>query len=119
MSVAIASQLKLPFLLQHMLGLIDDTSLTCQQKHHIFKQGVCPRLTWSLLVEDLHITWLERELQPMATKALKKWAGSARSSNTSILFLVMKRGGLALATLSGKPIQKASGDLNVAASHIQ
>ena len=35
----------------------------------------------------------------MATKALKKWAGLARSSNTSILFLPMKRGGLALPSL--------------------
>ena len=40
-----------------------------------------------------------RELQPLATKALKKWAGLVRSSNTSILFLPMKRGGLALPSL--------------------
>ena len=85
--------------LQRMLGLIDDAPLTRQQKLRLFKQGVCPRLTWSLLVEDLPITWLERELQPLATKALKKWAGLARSSNTSILFLPMKRGGLALPSL--------------------
>ena len=45
--------------LQRMLGLIDDAPLTRQQKLHLFKQGVCPRLTWSLLVEDLPITWLD------------------------------------------------------------
>ena len=36
---------------------------------------------------------------PLATKALKKWAGLARSSNTSILFHPAKRGGLALPSL--------------------
>ena len=85
--------------LQRMLTLIDEAPLTRQQKLRLFKHGVCPRLSWSLLVEDLSITWLERELQPLATKALKRWAGLARSSNTSILFLPEKRGGLALPSL--------------------
>ena len=58
-------------------------------------------MTWPLLVEDLPITWLDHELQPLATKALKKWAGLAKSSNTSIPFLPVKRGGLALPSLVG------------------
>ena len=85
--------------LQQMLNEIDATPLTRQQKLRLFKYGVCPRLSWPLSVEDLPITWLERELQPLATKALKKWAGLARCSNTSILFLPTKRGGLALPSL--------------------
>ena len=82
--------------LQWMLGLIDEAPLTHQQKLRLFKQGVCLRLSWSLLGEDLPITWLERELQPLATKALKRWTGLA---NTSILFLPAKRGGQALLSL--------------------
>lgn len=50
-------------------------------------------------MEDFPVTWLEHELQPLATKSLKKWAGLARSSNTSILYLPAKRGGLALPSL--------------------
>ena len=87
--------------LQRMLTAIDETLLTRQQKLRLFKHGVCPRLSWPLLVEDFPISWLERELQPLATKALKKWAGLARSSNKSILFLPVKRGGLALPSLTG------------------
>ena len=79
--------------LQRMLTVIDETPLTRQQKLRLFKHGVCPRLSWPLLVP---ISWLERELQPLATKALKQWSGLARHSNTSTLFLPAKRGGLAL-----------------------
>ena len=85
--------------LQQMLDTIDATPLTRQQKLRLFKYGVCPRLSWPLSVEVLPITWLERELQPLATKALKKWAGLPRSSNTSILFLPAKSGGLSLPSL--------------------
>ena len=82
-----------------MQDAIDATPLTRQQKLRLFRYGVCPRMSWPLTVEDLPISWLERELQPLATKALKKWAGLARSSNTSILILPAKRGGLALPSL--------------------
>ena len=85
--------------LLQMLTEIDKTPLTRQQKLRLFKQGVCPRLSWPLLVEDFPVTWMERVLQPLATKALKELAGLARHSNTSILFLPAKRGGLALPSL--------------------
>ena len=82
--------------LYKMLTAIDETPLTRQQKLRLFKHGVCPRLSWPLVVEDFPRTWLERHLQPLATKALKKWAGLTSSSNTSILFLP---GGLAIPSL--------------------
>ena len=85
--------------LHRYLAAIDDTPLTRQQKLRLFKFGVCPRLSWPLLVEVFPISWLERELQPLATRALKKWSGLTSSSNTSILFLPAKKGGLALPSL--------------------
>ena len=84
-----------------MLEAIDNTPLTRQQKLCLFRFGACPRMSWPLLIEDLPILWLERELQPLATTALKKWAGLARSSCTSILFLPVKQGGLAIPSLVG------------------
>ena len=50
-------------------------------------------------MEEFPITWLERDLQPLATSALKRWSGLAKHSNTSILFLPVKKGGLALPNL--------------------
>ena len=85
--------------LQRMLSAIDESPLTCQQKLRLYKHGVCPRLSWPLLVEEFPITWLERDLQPLATSALKCWSGLAKHSNTSILFLPVKKGGLALPNL--------------------
>ena len=94
-----AARMFLKQTLQQMLVSIEEVPLTRQQKLCLFKQCVCPRLAWPLLTEDLPITWLERVLQPLVTKALKRWAGLARSSNTFIHFLPVKRGGLALPSL--------------------
>ena len=85
--------------LQRMLSAIDESPLTRQQKLRLYKHGVCPRLSWPLLVEEFPITWLEQDLQPLATSALKRWSGLAKFSNTSILFLPVKKGGLALPNL--------------------
>ena len=85
--------------LTRMLNTIDTTPLTRQQKLLLFKSGVCPRLTWPLTVEVLPLSWVERELEPLATRYLKKWTGLTRSSNTSILFLPTRSGGLALPSL--------------------
>ena len=82
-----------------MLEAIDAAPLTRQQKLRLYRFGICPRLSWPLSVEVLPISWVEWELQPLVTRALKRWAGLARSSNTSILYLSAKRGGLALPSL--------------------
>ena len=84
-----------------MLDAVDNSQVTRHQKHRLFKQGICPRLSWHLLVDEFTMTWLERDLQPLATKFLKKWSGLSRSANTAILFLSSKKGGLALPSLVG------------------
>jgi hypothetical protein len=50
---------------------------------------------------DFSISFLERVLQPMATRFLKKWSGLARPANPSLLFLPPRKGGLGLPTLTG------------------
>ena len=63
--------------LTSMLQKIDATSITCQQKLKIFKVSLCPRLTWDLSISDLPISWLQSQLQPIATRFLKSWSGLA------------------------------------------
>ena len=75
--------------LKQILSAIEASPLTQHQKFCLFKHEVCPKLSWP-------ISWVERELQPVATKALKKWAGFISSSNPSIIFLPAKKGGLGL-----------------------
>ena len=87
--------------LQRMLSAISEAPLTPGQKLRLFKQGVCPGLSWSLLIEQFPISWLKRELQPLATRAFKSWVGLSRPSNTSVLYLRAKRGGLTLPSLVG------------------
>ena len=53
--------------LKRMLQAVDKCPLTSRQKLRLYKAGVCPWLSWLLLIEELPITWVEREnwkLQP-------------------------------------------------------
>ena len=83
-----------------MLKGVDGSPVTRHQKLRLYKLGIFPRLSWALTVEEFPTTWLEHCLQPLVTSYLKRWAGLARSANTSILFLPAKRGGLALPSLT-------------------
>ena len=82
-----------------MLEAVDRCPVTRHQKLRLYKMGICPRLSWTLMVEEFPLTWLERHLQPLTTRYLKKWAGLAKTANTAILFLPTNRGGLALPSL--------------------
>ncbi len=86
--------------LERMLTAVDKAAVSRNQKLRLFKQGICPRLSWHFLVADIPITWFEKEAQPLATRYLKKWAGLARSANTVILFLPAKKGGLGLPSIT-------------------
>ena len=82
--------------LTSMLQKIDATSITRQQKLKLFKVSLCPRLTWDLSISDLPISWLQSQLQPIATRFLKRWSGLARSADPNRLFLPRANGGLEL-----------------------
>ena len=67
--------------LQQMLDRVDACPVTRHQKLRLYKAGICPRLSWLLTIEELPITWVERQLEAMATRYLKKWAGLAKSAS--------------------------------------
>jgi hypothetical protein len=82
--------------LQEMLVAIDETSLTRKQKLLLYSGGVCPRLSWPLLIQEFPATWMEKQVDPMVTRFLKKWSGLGKSANTAILYLPRSLGGLNL-----------------------
>lgn len=82
--------------LERMLKAIDSVSVTSHQKIHLYKQGVCPRLTWLFHVEVFPISFLEKTIQPLAIHFLKKWTGLARAANPALLFMSPRRVGLLL-----------------------
>ena len=81
---------------EKMLARLDACPLTRKQKLLIYRSGVCPRMTWHLMVEEFPISWLETCLDSRATRFLKCWSGLARSANSSLLFLSGRNGGLNL-----------------------
>ena len=86
--------------LQAMLTAVDDSLLSRRQKLLLYSAGICPRLTWLLLIQEFPISWMEKEVDALATKYLKRWAGLCRSGNTAILHLPTAMGGLNLPRLS-------------------
>ena len=82
--------------LQKMLEAGDTTPLTRRQKLLFYKAGVCPRLTWPLLIQEFSISWVEQQVDTMTTCYLKRWAGLTKSANTAILYLPHSMGGLNL-----------------------
>ena len=82
--------------LERLLSRVDATLVTGQQKLRLFRDAVCPRLTWDLSIADLPISWVEKNLDVMVTRFLKRWTGLARSADTSRLYLPKSLGGLQL-----------------------
>jgi hypothetical protein len=60
---------------QDMLTAVDNAPLTRRQRLHLNSAGVCPRLSWPLLTQEFPITWVERELDSLATRHIKHWGG--------------------------------------------
>ena len=100
---ASAAKQELKARLKHLLQAVDGCFVTCHQKLKLFKLGICPRLSWLLTIYEYPITWIERELDLMTTKFLKKWAGLTKSANTSLLYLPKCDGGLNLPSPSSAP----------------
>ena len=86
--------------LEKMLTTVDRTPLTKRQKLMMRTAGVCPLLIWPLLTQEFPLSWVEAELDSLATRYIKRWAGLTKSANTSTLFLPHSLGGLNLPQLS-------------------
>jgi hypothetical protein len=86
--------------LQRMLMSIDETPLTRKQKLLLYSGGVCPRMTWHLLIQEFPTTWMEQQVDAMVTRYLKRWSGLGKSANTALLYLPRAMGGLNLPSLT-------------------
>ena len=58
--------------LQNLLEKVDSSPVTTKQKLKLYKDAICPRLSWGFRVLELPISWIERELESKANKYLKK-----------------------------------------------
>ena len=83
-----------------MMKSVDRTPTTRRQKLLLFSGAVCPHLTWPLLIQEFSTTWVEKQLDSITTRYLKRWAGLSKSANTAILYLPHSLGSLNLLLLS-------------------
>lgn len=71
----------------NLLRQVDQSLVTSKQKLKLYKMGICPRLNWSLTINQFPISWIEKELEATATRFLKRWAGMVKSSDPNCLEL--------------------------------
>ena len=86
--------------LTSLLQKVDNSLVTQQQKLKLFKSAICPRLTWDLSVNSFPLSWIERQLQPLATRFLKRWCGLALPADPKCLFLSKENGGQDLPSIT-------------------
>ena len=73
--------------LRYLCDTVDGLPLRRQQKIKVYKLYVCPGMSWLLGLLDLPLSWIERKLDSVPTRFLKKWYGLAATTNPSILYL--------------------------------
>ena len=71
--------------LEKFLTVTDRSTLSRQQKLRVYKDAICPRLSWLLSLTDLPLSWVKRMLEPQVTKMLKNWCGLSRSADPSVI----------------------------------
>ena len=79
---------------------VDETPVTRHQKLHLYRAGICPRLSWDLAVNSLPLSWVTKTLEATATRFLKRWSGLAKAADTSRLYIPRSQGGLNLPPIS-------------------
>ena len=82
--------------LASLLTRVDEIPVTRKQKLKLYRLGICPRLSWDLTIFDFPVSWIEKTLDAVTTRFLKKWAGLAKSADPARLFLPQNLGGLNL-----------------------
>ena len=91
----VSAQSKLKSLLQSMPTAVDEAPPTHQETEaQTHSLGIRPRLNWLLSINEFPMPWIERHLEALATRYLKKWPGMTRHSN--ILHIPRAEGGLNL-----------------------
>ena len=93
-------KLQLQSKLEKFLTVTDQSPLSRQQKLKIYRNAICPRLTWLLSLADIPLTWVERTLEPPVTKLLKKWCGLSRSADPARIFISKPKGGLDIPSIA-------------------
>ena len=68
------------------LKAIDDLHLPATAKLWLYQHFVVSKLAWPFTSSNLSLTYVE-QLQAIANRSLKQWAGLPRSGNTTILHL--------------------------------
>ena len=84
----------------NLLTRVDATPVTRKQKLHLYRLGICLRITWDLTVSEFPLSWLEKNIDSLVTRYLKRWSGLARPADPSRLYLPQKNGGLGLSSVS-------------------
>ena len=66
----------------------------------MFQLCVCPRISWLLSINEYPLTWIERQVEQVATRYLKKWLRLSHCASPSCLYLPSHALGLNMPSIS-------------------
>ena len=95
----VSAKSELKSLLQSMLAAVDEAPLTRRQKLKLYSLGICPRF-WLRSIGEFPMTWIERHLEALAMRYLKKWSVMTRPTNPNILHIPKAEGGRNIPAIS-------------------
>ena len=90
-------------LVEHIDFLCEKIDALCirrWQKIKIYQLYVCSSMSWLLGLLDLPLSWVERNIDTIITRFLKKWVGLAKKANPSVLYTKSESFGLGLPKMS-------------------
>lgn len=76
--------------------LIDSTLLTGIQKIWIWEHMAMNKVSWDFLIHDFPPSFVEKELQPIQTRYLKKWSHLAKPAEPSVFYRSHEHAGMGL-----------------------
>ena len=82
--------------LSEKLTLVDSSHLAANQKVHSLRFTLNQWIGWELAIYELPISWVERTLDPLVNRFVKKWLALPHGSNMDFAYIGLDKHGLDL-----------------------
>ena len=96
---------------ESLMQKIDGAPLSGKQKVKIYRYAMPVKMSWDLKLYQLPQSFIQRSLDPVCTRFLKKWLRLPQCANPSVLFLEPAKGGLGLPSMATFHLALSAGKL--------
>ena len=94
-----------------LMQRIDEAPLSGKQKVKIYRHALPAKMSWDLKLYHLPQSFIQRSLDPVCIRFLKKWLRLPQCGNPGVLFLEPAKGGLGLPSMATFHLALSAGKL--------